>query len=361
MSTPRDPTPAQRAPAQSSANSTAIVRYLGVAGLALLALLTLLEPDVGFEAPPAARLLFWGSKIAVGLVVLQSVLYLLSRRYGASRASSAVLVLLSGALGSVVLAPVYWLIGDGLMQDWLGYPVIADEDGDDPSGFSTGHLLLDEYLDIVAPVTAAWALICLPRLHFLVPPLLLAQTGAAETVAPPTVAPVRDDVGRAAPFAQADEPGSGHPDAAPSGSPLSTVESADPGATTALAAGMSSGPDWSERLPSALGTDVIAVASELQYLRVWTTRGCALILGALADVESQGAHNGLRVHRSWWVACDHIIAVRRTATGTVCLMSDGRQVPVSRRRRAEVVSRFGSGASYRVGGPSEAVSQTDLH
>lgn len=360
MSSPRDPTQGQRVPAQGTTNTAAIVRYLGVAGLALLMLLTLLEPDVGFDAPAAGRLLFWGLQIAAGLVVLQAVLYWLSRRYGASRASSAVLVLLSGVLGSVVLAPVYWLIGDGLMQAWLGYPVIADEDVGDPSGFSTGHPLLDEFLDIVAPVTAAWALVCLPRLHFLVPPLLLAPTGAAGTVAP-EVAPARGDADQAVPGAQADQPDSGHPDAAPSGSPRSTVESADPGATIALAAGMPSGPAWTERLPSALGTDVIAVASELQYVRVWTTRGCALILGALADVESQGAHHGLRVHRSWWVACDHIIAVRRTATGTVCLMSDGRQVPVSRRRRAEVVSRFGCGVSYRVDGPSEAVSKTDLH
>jgi DNA-binding LytR/AlgR family response regulator len=117
---------------------------------------------------------------------------------------------------------------------------------------------------------------------------------------------------------------------------------------------------WCERLPTELGTDVIAVASELQYLRVWTPRGCALILGALADVEAEGAVPGLRVHRSWWVACDHVVSVRRTASGAVCVMSDGRQVPVSRRRRAEVLARFGDGALYRVAGASEAVARTDL-
>lgn len=119
-------------------------------------------------------------------------------------------------------------------------------------------------------------------------------------------------------------------------------------------------PAWFDRLPTELGTNVIAVASELQYLRVWTPRGCALILGALADVESEGGSQGLRVHRSWWVACDHVVSVRRTATGAVCVMSDGRQVPVSRRRRAEVLARFGDGAHYRVAGASEAVAHTDL-
>jgi DNA-binding LytR/AlgR family response regulator len=110
-----------------------------------------------------------------------------------------------------------------------------------------------------------------------------------------------------------------------------------------------------------LGSDVIAVASELQYLRVWTPRGCALILGALADVESEGADSGLRVHRSWWVCREHVVSVRRTAAGTVCVMSDGRKVPVSRRRSAEVLARFGDGAQFRVEKRSETVAHTNLN
>ena len=86
-----------------------------------------------------------------------------------------------------------------------------------------------------------------------------------------------------------------------------------------------------------------------------------LILGALADVESEGAAHGLRVHRSWWVAFEHVISVRRTPAGAVCLMSDGREVPVSRRRRAEVLARFGDGARYRVAGESKVVPHPDLH
>jgi hypothetical protein len=117
---------------------------------------------------------------------------------------------------------------------------------------------------------------------------------------------------------------------------------------------------WHERLPAALGTDVIAVTSELQYLRAWTPRGCALILGALADVEAEAGEAGLRVHRSWWVATEHVVTVRRTASAAVCVMSDGRQVPVSRRRRSEVLARFGEGVRYRVGGASKAAADTDL-
>lgn len=316
-----------------------------------------LEPDVGFAAPPTAQLLFWTLQVAVGLFVLQSVLYLLTRRYGASRVPSWALVLLSGVIGAGALAPIYWLIGEGLMEGWFGYPANPDEDEGTLIGLAARNPLLREYADIVGPVTTAWALICLPRLHWLVPPLLHgrtppavdasrpAQTGddaSAETSPPRSAAPEHGD-----PTPRSDI---GLPEAS---------RPADLGST-----GMASHPlpcaSWRERLPAELGTDVIAVASELQYLRVWTSRGCALVLGALADVESEEVARGLRVHRSWWVACEHVMSVRRTAAGTVCLMSDGRRVPVSRRRSAEVLARFGNGAEYRVSGASKAVTDTDL-
>jgi DNA-binding LytR/AlgR family response regulator len=65
------------------------------------------------------------------------------------------------------------------------------------------------------------------------------------------------------------------------------------------------------------------------------------------------------VHRSWWVRARHVRSVRRTATGAVCVMSDGRNVPVSRRRKAEVLARFGDGATY-ARATSESITQTDL-
>jgi hypothetical protein len=303
---------------QSGAYEDGMLRYLTVAGLAFLALVMALEPDVGFVAPPAARLLFWAIQICTGLLVLQSVLYLLTRFLGASRVPSWALVLLSGMVGAVVLAPVYWLIGEGMMERWFGYPAITDQKSLDLDGVTVGHLLLEEYVDIVGPVTTAWVMICLPRLHWLVPPLL---HGPMHLAAVTQGVDVTEATGSTAPKS----------------------------------------PDWSERLPPEMGQDVIAVASELQYLRVWTPRGCALILGSLADVEAEGGADGLRVHRSWWVTCRHVTGVRRTASGAVCLMSDGRQVPVSRRRRAEVFARFGEGARYFVSDSSEAVTKTDLN
>ena len=350
-------TPAALALPPGAARTTGILRYLTIAGLAFVALVMTLEPDVGFAAPPAAQLLFWALQVAAGLFVLQSVLYLLTRRYGASRVPSWALVLLSGVLGAVVLAPIYWLIGEGLMESWLGYPARPDEDGDSLVAFAGHNPLLREYMDIVGPVATAWALICLPRLHWLVPPLLHARTPPAVTVSRP--ARPEDDASAETAISRSAAPGHSDPTPRSDTGVPEARRAADPD-PTAMATSTAPGMSWRERLPAELGKDVIAVASELQYLRVWTSRGCALVLGALADVESEDAARGLRVHRSWWVACEHVVSVRRTSAGTICLMSDGRRVPVSRRRSAEVLARFGNGAEYRVSGTSKAVADTDL-
>lgn len=336
---PSPPGSDARTTAVAGSHADGILRYLAVAGVALLALVMALEPDVGFAAPPAARLAFWSAEIGAGLCVLQSVLYVLTRVLGASRVPTWALVGVSGLIGAALLTPLYWLIGEGVMQQWLGYPALPDTDAPDRGGVAIGGMLLREFGDIVGPVSASWAMICLPRLHWLVPPLL-------QRSAPAVAFPRASDIGAEAAGTAATVPaveGSGP-------TPIGTAVS-----VSLLRSG------WRERLPREIGRDVIAVASELQYLRVWTPRGCALILGALADVETEGADQGLRVHRSWWVACEHISSVRRTATGAVCLMSDGRQVPVSRRRRAEVLARFGDGAQYRAAGESKAVAHTDLH
>jgi DNA-binding LytR/AlgR family response regulator len=103
-------------------------------------------------------------------------------------------------------------------------------------------------------------------------------------------------------------------------------------------------PNWRKALPLELGHDVIAVKSELQYLRVWTTRGSALVLGSLQEVEDAEGSAGMRVHRSWWVHARHVRIVRRRGEAAICELSNGREVPVSRRRKADVLARFGDGA-----------------
>jgi hypothetical protein len=288
-----------------AATAASIFRYLSVTGGALWLLVMALEPDVGFRAPWLWMAFFWALTISSGLVVLQSLLYWLSRPTQLQACPLWVLVLASGILGSALLAPLYWFLGEGLMLGLLRFEVTIDDDGDSigQPGLSVAALA-QEFLDVVGPVTAAWLLISLPRLQGLLPPVL--------------------------------RPNAKTPDA------LETVETA-----VALPRDSNSRPSWRQSLPTELGDDVIAVSSELQYLRVWTTRGSTLILGALQTVEDTEALAGMRVHRSWWIHAGHVRGVRRHGEGLVCHMSDGREIPVSRRRKADVLTRFGDAAQYR--------------
>ena len=305
-------TSAYRIPPPASAAS--IFRYLGGTGCALWLLVMALQPDVGFRAPGPWMGLFWVVTIGSGLAVLQSLLYFLSRRKQLQRWPLWSLVAASGILGSALLAPLYWLIGDGLMQAILGFEATLDEQGDAGTtpGFGLSELA-QEFGDLVGPVTAAWLLISLPRLQGLLPPVLAQRQDSDNSTG--------------------------------------TVEVSEP-----MPENSNNRPLWRQALPKELGDDVIAVSSELQYLRVWTTRGSALILGSLQEVEDTEAMTGMRIHRSWWVHAGHVRTVRRKADGLVCQLSDGREIPVSRRRKADVLARFGDAARYETSSASPAVT-----
>ena len=246
---------------------------------------------------------FWALQISIGLVVLQLVLFLITRLKTVCRWPLWIVVVVSGVVGSIFLSPLYWLIGEGLMEQVLGFATQSNGAANSKSTLTFElPALVHEFSDIVGPVTAAWVLISWPRLQRLVPPLM-------------------------------------------SGSPAAEIESV----STASLASIKNGaltPSWRAALPSQLGNELIAVGSELQYLRVWTTRGSALILGSLQEVEESEGLTGVRVHRSWWVNAQHVVRVRNKSDGAACELSNGLEVPVSRRRKADVIVRFGNSARY---------------
>ena len=287
-----------------TANSMSIARYLGGTGLALWAFVMALMPDPGFMAPWLWMALFWALQIGVGLTILQTILYLMSRVDSKGRMPLWSLVAMSGLFGSVVLAPIYWLIGEGLMQQFMGFAETIDTDELRSVERTLGWAaLVEEWLEISGPVIAGWALISWPRLQGLLPPLVQKTNWSVDE---PLVA-------------LSQEP--------------KVIEV--------------SVRSWREALPKELGDDVIAVKSELQYLRVWTTRGAALVLGSLQEVEDEEGSAGMRVHRSWWVHARHVRTVGRRGEAAICELSDGREVPISRRRKADAMARFGDRARYQ--------------
>lgn len=98
------------------------------------------------------------------------------------------------------------------------------------------------------------------------------------------------------------------------------------------ASGAPSRAPFFDRLPAKLkGATLYALQSEDHYVRVHTSAGDDLILLRLADAEKElEPHNGLRVHRSWWVARDAVASVARGDGRMTLTLVNGVDAPVSR-------------------------------
>lgn len=92
-----------------------------------------------------------------------------------------------------------------------------------------------------------------------------------------------------------------------------------------------------DRLPPALGTQVIALEMEDHYVRAHTTLGSELILMRLSDAVGElDGIDGRQVHRSWWVARDAVIDVRRDGRTMKLLLLRDLEAPVARSRADEL-------------------------
>lgn len=91
------------------------------------------------------------------------------------------------------------------------------------------------------------------------------------------------------------------------------------------------------RLPAHIGAEILYLQMEDHYVRVVTTAGNALLLMRLRDaIDELDGVAGLQVHRSWWVAADHVVRLVRGDRRSELQMSDGAMVPVSASYRAAV-------------------------
>lgn len=86
-----------------------------------------------------------------------------------------------------------------------------------------------------------------------------------------------------------------------------------------------------DKLPPALGEDVLYLENEDHYLRVHTDKGDALILMRMGDAaEALRGIDGARVHRGWWVARRAVSGTTREGRSIRLQLLDGREVPVAR-------------------------------
>lgn len=95
-------------------------------------------------------------------------------------------------------------------------------------------------------------------------------------------------------------------------------------------------------LRSELGNDVISLSTQDHYLEVTTALGQDLVLGKMADAaERLAGLPGVRLHRSHFAAIKHIQRLRRRGSGYIVILSDGRELPVSRTYLPDVRAALG--------------------
>lgn len=86
-----------------------------------------------------------------------------------------------------------------------------------------------------------------------------------------------------------------------------------------------------DRLPYAKRGALVALSAEDHYVSVLTTKSQEMLLMRLSDaINEVGSTAGLQIHRSHWVALDHISDVRRINDRSEVTLSNQETRPISR-------------------------------
>ncbi len=109
------------------------------------------------------------------------------------------------------------------------------------------------------------------------------------------------------------------------------------------------------RFPPGLGGRLLCLEMEDHYLRIHTDRGSDIILMRMSDAENELAGvEGLRVHRSWWVARNAVTGTRRDGARLLLRLENGLEVPVGKTYRAALREAGWREAGWRNGGDHDA-------
>jgi len=313
-----------------------IGQAIAITGALLVALFVVAKPEASSGLDTAGRIAFWILHVGLGLGALG-----VSSRWLASRErlpnSTLAAVLITGCAAIVIAAPGY------LALDALFKPYIIDLNVE-PAPGSLVEALVNEVLDLALWFLAAWLLINLPVLlprpmasFRLDDNVVHATDDHPKVKAEPSSTPVRANT-----------------NSSRSGEPLEDTQILRL-VDDAVSASVSTpqvdeyGERFLSSLPGVVGNDVIAIASDLHYLNVWTVAGRTTVLGNLKDVTTDLGDVGMQVHRSHWVAHAYVRRIVGTASNAACILSNELRVPISRRRWKAVREQYGRGVVHTVG------------
>ncbi|MBB6096201.1 hypothetical protein HNQ60_005123 [Povalibacter uvarum] len=275
----------------------ALGRSIAVVGALLVITFVVIEPEASRGLGVAARTVFWVIHVGLGLVSLYAASWLVLPHMMKSLPAWLVL-LVAGTGGALLVTPVSYLVEHALPASLIA---VEDEDGWLDVFASRGwwQAIAAEFLQLAPATLSFWMIINLP---------LFAQRRS---------------------FGDARDPNAG------------SAEPVDLDKAEAGRYAESARAEFISRLPESLGTNVIAISSDLHYLHVYTDLGRCMILGSLQQAADSLGESGLRVHRAHWVARGAIVKIVKNGHQWYCLLSNDLRIPISRRNKSTVAGWFG--------------------
>jgi hypothetical protein len=273
-------------------------RSMAIVGALLVITFVVIEPDASRGLGVAARVVFWAIHVGLGLAALYAASWLVLPRIMSSLPAWLVL-LVAGTGGALLLAPAGYLV-----DEMLPASLRPLEDGDKwldvfaSRGWWQGIVV--EFVESAPGTLCVWAIINLP---------FFAHRRSFD--------------------------GGRDPDGTASTEPVD-LDKAEAGRYAENARA-----EFISRLPKSLGTNVIAISSDLHYLHVYTDLGRCMILGSLQQAAESMGEAGLRVHRAHWVARRAIVKIVKSGHQWYCLLSNDLKIPISRRNKSTVAGWFG--------------------
>lgn len=260
-------------------NSTAvsIEKYFLFSSLALVFLFAWMEPagaaGIGFWK----GLLFWAVQISILIPLLIATQHFTSH-YVNIRTTKApwIQTTFAGVVASLLFVPLAYFL------DFL----FAIPDDAVAMGIIPG--LLDEASGVLVPVTITWLALNAPWIYQL------------------------DFSRKAEPYNQTQQN-------------IQSVSSKDQSSR------------FLQELRSRASGELVSISSELHYLRVTTTDDEVMFLYNLKDaIEELPSDSGVQIHRSHWVSKEHVKQLVKKNGNSECVLSNGKSLPVSRRKYVEV-------------------------
>jgi hypothetical protein len=274
-----------------------LARSIPVVGGLLVIALVLMQPEAsrGLELPE--RIVFWVINVGLALAALYSASWLVLPRI-MNRLPAWLSLLLAGLGGALLLAPVGVLV-----ELVLPASLQPLDDGDEwLNAFAVRgwwQAVIVEFLESAPEILGFWMILNIP--------FLASRRSASDSPDPDDIdsAPTDLDKSEASRYAEAARA------------------------------------EFIGRLPEAMGTNVLAISSDLHYLHVYTDRGRCMMLGSLQQAAEARGETGLRVHRAHWVARRAIVKIVKNGSDWSCLLTNDLKLPISRRNKSTVAGWFG--------------------